>query len=213
MPRQQPDEFHPAQLILPEPKPYGAFEDTIKLRQLHFYLSGRIEEPEHYVEMIHQIRTATQNDVIHIHLNTPGGMVSTGVQIINAIDNSEALVVTHLEGEVCSMGSLIFLAGHQMIAYKHSMLMFHNYSGGVFGKGHEQKAALDASEKWYAAIQDDICSPFLTKAEIKRIKEGQDLWLLPNDVATRLENLQKQFEEQQVNEDLREQAELPTPKD
>lgn len=199
-------------MALPEPKPYGAFEDTIHVRQVHYYISGPIEEPDLYVEMIHQIRSATQNEMIHIHLNTPGGIVSTGVQIINAIQNTDAMVVTHLEGEVCSMGSLIFLAGHQMIAYQHSMLMFHNYSGAVSGKGHEQIAALDASMKWFQSIQDSICYPFLTKAELKRIKDGQDLWLLHDEVAARLEKLQKTYEEEQAKRDLLEQAELTDPK-
>lgn len=206
MPKHKKEEI--PMLAVPEPKPYDAFEDSIQLRQLHFYLSGPIEEPERYTEMVHQIRSASQNDLVHIHLNTPGGMVATGVQIINAIESTEATVITHLEGEVCSMGSLIFLAGHQMIAYQHSMLMFHNYSGGVYGKGHEQKAALEASEKWYSMIQDKICYPFLTKAELKRIKDGQDLWLHHDEVAKRLEKLQKHFEKEIAEQQLLDQAEL-----
>jgi ATP-dependent protease ClpP protease subunit len=211
MPQQnQPTGDQSLPVFIPERKPYTAYEDAITLRQLHFYISGPIEEPEHYTEMIHQIRSASQNDVVHIHLNTPGGMVATGVQIINAIDNSEALVVTHLEGEVCSMGSLIFLAGHQMVAYQYSLLMFHNYSGGVSGKGHEQKAALDASEKWYSSIQDTLCTPFLTKAELKRIKDGQDLWLLHDDIKKRLDKMQKAFEKEAAEQEQLESVELTT---
>lgn len=184
-----------------EPKPYGVFEESIQVRQLHFYISGLIEEPELYMEMIHQIQSATSNDIVHIHLNTPGGHVATGVQIINAVEAAQALVVTHLEGEVCSMGALIFLAGHQMLAYDHSILMFHNYSGGMIGKGHEMKSAIEATEKWYSTIQQKICSPFLTKVELKKIKEGQDIWMQHDEITRRLEKLQKAYDKEQAKLD------------
>lgn len=192
-------------LPFPEPKLYGAFEESLQVRQLHFYISGIIEQPELYMEMIHQIRSATPNDVIHIHLNTPGGVLSTGVQIINAINTCQGLVVTHLEGEVCSMGALLFLAGHQMVAYDHSLLMFHNYSGIAFGKGHELKSALAATETWYDTIQEKICYPFLTKVELKRIKEGQDIWMQHDEISKRLEKMQKAFEKKQAELDAEEE--------
>jgi ATP-dependent protease ClpP protease subunit len=200
MPNKQTEDQALPLLVPGDRKPYGAYTDSISLRQLHFYISGLIEEPEHYCEMVHEIRSASQNDVVHIHLNTPGGVVSTGVQIITAIENTEALVCTHAEGEVCSMGSLIFLAGHQMYAYQHSMLMFHNYSGAVVGKGHEQKAALDASERWYSRLMDTICTPFLSKSEIKKIKEGGDLYLMHEEIRDRLEKVQEYYEKRNTEE-------------
>ena len=183
-------------LLFPEPKPYGAYEEIIQVRQLHFYISQAIEEPEKYHEMIHAIRAASPHDVVHIHLNTPGGHLDTGIQIINAMRQSEGLVVTHLEGEVCSMGALIFLAGNEMVPYEYCMLMFHNYSGGVFFKGHEQEAALVANQALYGQLIDDICHPFLTKGEIKKIKDGQDIWLQRDGIIKRLEKVQKAAEKE-----------------
>lgn len=200
------EEFPP--ILFPEPKPYGAYDEALSVRQLHFYISGEIVEPEQYTEMIHQIRSAQAHDIIHIHLNTPGGMLSTGVQILNAINVCPGLVVTHLEGEVCSMGSLIFLAGHEMIAYDHCLLMFHNYSGGVFGKGHEQRAALDASEKWFTSVQDKVCYPFLTKAELKKIKDGQDIWMQHDEIVRRLQKVQKAAEKALAEQEAAESVEL-----
>jgi ATP-dependent protease ClpP protease subunit len=169
----------------------------------HFYISGPIEAPEHYTEMIHKIRTAAPHDTINIYLNTEGGQISTGVQIINAIHSTMGLVYTHLDGAVCSMGSLIFLAGHQMVAYEHSMIMFHNYSAGAWGKGHELKSMLDAQEIWYDQLQEKLCTPFLSKNEINRIKKGEDIWLHFDEITKRLEKVQKHLEEKAVTEEAK----------
>lgn len=206
-------------LPFPERKPYGYFEESLQVRALHIYLSDVIEEPNLYTDLIHKIRTAGPNDVVHIYLNTPGGHIDTGVQIINAIENTQGLVYTHLDGSVCSMGSLIFLAGHQMVAYDHSIMMFHNYSGGAYGKGHEIKSMLDAQERWYDKLQERLLVPFLTEDELARIKKGEDIWMHYEEIIERLEHLQKLAEEREAAElealekELREQEEARAAKD
>lgn len=176
-----------------EEKPYSYYTQKIVTRQLHYYISGPIEEPARYTEMIHQIRTAGQNDVVHVHLNTPGGMVATGVQIISAMRASSGHIVTHLEGEACSMGALLFLTADEMVVYDDSLLMFHNYSGSAFGKGHELTASIEATNKWYTKLASTICTPFLEKDELKRIFDGADLWLLSDEVEERLKKMAKQL--------------------
>jgi ATP-dependent protease ClpP protease subunit len=174
-------------------KPYSYYHQKMVTRQLHYYISGPIEDPAKYTEMIHQIRTAGQNDVIHIHLNTPGGFVNTGVQIISAMRASNGHIVTHLEGEACSMGALLFLTADEMVVYDDSLLMFHNYSGGAFGKGHEMTASIDATNKWYSKLAKTVCSPFLTEAELDKIFDGADLWMLSEEVEERLKKMAKQL--------------------
>ena len=172
-------------------RPYNFYEQKATSRHLHYYISSRLEEPAKYAEMIHQIRSASANDIIHLHLNTPGGLVSTGVQIISAMRATQAHVVSHLEGEACSMGALLFLSADEMVVYDDSILMFHNYSGGAFGKGHEITAVIDATNKWYTKLTKSVCSPFLTDAELVKIFEGADMWMLSDEVQTRLKTMAK----------------------
>ena len=143
--------------------------------------------------MIHQIRTAGQNDVVNIHLNTPGGLVSTGVQIISAMRASQGHVVTHLEGEACSMGALLFLVADEMVVYDDSLIMFHNYSGYAHGKGHEITASIEATNKWYSKLARTICTPFLTASELNKIFDGADMWMLSDEVETRLKKMTKKL--------------------
>lgn len=183
-----------------EKRPYMMYESANVARELNIYISDEFAEPLLYCEMIHVIRTATPNDTIYIHLNTPGGRLDTGVQLISAIRSSEARIVTVLDGVAHSMGALLFLCGHEMIIHDHAQLMFHTYSGGVFGKGSDIRGQTDATEDWFRIIANDICHPFMTKKEIQRMLKGEDFWFQTEQIEQRLEKmgeiLMKQAQEQ-----------------
>lgn len=172
-----------------EKRPYMMYESANVARELNIYISDEFAEPLLYCEMIHVIRTATPNDTIYIHLNTPGGRLDTGVQLISAIRSSEGRIITVLDGVAHSMGALLFLCGHEMIIHDHAQLMFHTYSGGVFGKGSDIRGQTDATEDWFRVIAYDICYPFMSKKEIARMLKGEDFWFQTEQIETRLEKM------------------------
>ena len=87
------------------------------------------------------------------------------------------------------MGALLFLCGHEMIIHDHAQLMFHTYSGGVFGKGSDIRGQTDATEDWFRVIAYDICYPFMSKKEIARMLKGEDFWFQTEQIETRLEKM------------------------
>ena len=87
------------------------------------------------------------------------------------------------------MGALLFLCGHEMIIHDHAQLMFHTYSGGVFGKGSDIRGQTDATEDWFRIIANDICYPFMSKKEIQRMLKGEDFWFQTEQIETRLEKM------------------------
>lgn len=171
--------------------PYAWYESVVSNRVLHFYISDVIREPMLYTDMIHRIKTASPGDVIYINLNTPGGNLVTGVQLINAMNSTPAKVITTLESTAHSLGTLIFLSGDEYTIHENCLMLFHNYSGGTFGKGNEQSAQLDATIKWFNKLMKRICSPFLTEDEISRIIKGEDLWLDSDEIRKRLIKISK----------------------
>lgn len=172
-------------------RPFHAYEQTFTAQHVHFYISDEIEAPEDYADMIHRINVATPSDVIFIHLNTPGGRLDTGIQIINAMQNSQAKIVTVLESMAFSLGTLIFLAGDEMVVNDHCMMMFHNFRGGVVGKGQELAAQLEATIKWFSALARKLYIPFLTESEFDRIIKGEDIWMHSAEIRRRLEKMVK----------------------
>lgn len=172
-------------------KPYEYFEQNLTNKIHHFYLSGEIGEPHQYVKMIHTILSAPAHDTIYIHLNTPGGYLHTGVQMINAMKNTEATVICSLEGEAHSLGSLIFLAADQFIVHDNTTLMIHNFSGAIYGKGKEAEMQMNASLEWFSDIGDKYYIPFLTKKEFDGVVNDTDIWLHADEVRERLEKMIK----------------------
>lgn len=170
-------------------KPYREYTQTFSAQHTHFYLSESIGAPSEYVDMIHHIANAGPSDVISIHLNTPGGQLDTGVQIVNAMQNSQAKIVTCLDGCAYSLGTLIFLAGDEMVVNDNCMMMFHNFNGGLIGKGNELKSELEATIKWFEAMAQDIYIPFITEEELARIVKGEDMWIQSPEIRTRLQTM------------------------
>lgn len=190
------------EILEAEIKPYQYYEQQMIRKIHHFYINQVVEQPTHYVHMIHIIKTANPEDIIHIHLNTPGGVLDTGVQLVNAMRSTEAHCVCSLEAKANSLGTLIFLAADEFIVHDNCVMMFHNYSGGVFGKAHEQVAELEATNKWFNAIAYDIYVPFLTDDEFNRIVEGGDLWVHSDEIRERLTNMVQMMEAERLANEI-----------
>lgn len=182
-------QFGGMQMLALNKKPYREFSEVLAVQNTHFYFSEPIGEPSEYVDVIHRLHTATENDTIYIHLNTPGGDLATGVQLVGAMQNTCAHVITILEGIAYSLGTLIFLAGDELVINDHGMMMFHNFSSGLRGKGNEMASELNATIEWFASIASDFYLPFLTEDELSRIMRGEDMWMQAAEIRTRLDNM------------------------
>lgn len=65
-------------------------------------------------------------DTVHVYINSYGGEVAEGLAIYNALRRHKAKVITYCEGLVCSIASVIFMAGDERIMSNASSLMIHN---------------------------------------------------------------------------------------
>lgn len=179
-------------MLVPDQKPpYTYYESSMAIKIHHFYLSQGIEDPEKYVEMIHRIKIANPGEVIYIYLNTPGGRLDTAIQLINAMRVSQAKIVTVVEAESHSAGTLIFLCGDEFIVHDNCSMMFHNFSGGTFGKGNEMKLQIDATTRWFNKLAKDIYYPFLSHQEIEDMLAGKDIWMESEEIRRRLKKMVK----------------------
>lgn len=176
-------------LDLPQPeKSVKHFIQQFPVTIHRFYMVEDIRDVGFYLKMINAIRTAEAHDTVFIHLNTRGGNLYTAIQIIIAMRESQATVITCLEGEVCSAGTMIFLAGNQHIVGSNSSFMIHNYSQWLGGKGNEIQLQVKHTESFFKDLADDVYGEFLTKDEIANVLDGRDIWMTSSEVAERVKD-------------------------
>ena len=179
-----------------DPKLFGQDKYTNSfskpVAQLHeFYLSGPVLDAEEYIDWFDCIRNASEIDTIRIYINSPGGDLYTTLQFLRVMSDTEATIVTSVEGACMSAATMIFLHGHTHEITPHSLFMFHNYSAGTFGKGGEMYDQLQFERKWSENFMRAVYKDFLAEDEIQSMLNNRDIWMTSDEVAQRLEKLQE----------------------
>lgn len=167
---------------------FSYYEHHRSTSEVHVYLSQNIGAPAAYIPLIQMLNSRAPGDVVHLHINSYGGRLDAGIQILTAMRTSNAQIIGYLEGAAYSMAALLFLAcdGHGVSPY--GKLMLHTYSGGGGGgKAPDQRAAMAAVDDTYARLVQDICVPFLTKKEVKDMLENmKDLYFGYDEIIERM---------------------------
>lgn len=153
---------------------------------LHTFYLYDVDQPEDYIDWFDIIRNATQNDVIKFHINSPGGHLHTAIQLMRCLQDTEATVICSVEGECMSAATMIFLQADIVEVSDHSMFMFHNYSGGTFGKGGEMMDQLQYERNWSENLLRSVYADFLTEDEIEMMLNNKDFWMTGDEVVERV---------------------------
>jgi ATP-dependent Clp protease protease subunit len=165
----------------------GAIAPKVSSQIYEFYISGQIASPDTYIQWFDTIRHAKPDDTIKIYINSYGGDMFTGIQFMRVLSETEALVICSVEGACMSAATMIFLCADQFEVTPHSMFMFHNYSGGTFGKGGEMYGQIQHERKWSESLLKEIYDGFLTTEEIKSLLDNKDMWMDVDEVILRME--------------------------
>ena len=163
-----------------------SFTERTTGRILEYYVVGEIEEASEYVDWFDAIRHANESDVVKIYINSFGGDLFTAIQFMRVLRETRASVIASVEGACMSAATIIFLSATDYEVSRHSNFMFHNYSGGTFGKGGEMMDQLVYERKWSEALLRDVYADFLTPEEITAILDNKDIWLDSEKVVERL---------------------------
>jgi len=105
---------------------------------------------------------------VHLHINSPGGMVWEGLAILNALRQHKARVVAIVDGIAASAASFIAMGADEVVMAPNSELMIHNPWGLAIG----DHAVMEKMAK-------DLLHETRNLADIYRRKAGGDLdtWL------------------------------------
>lgn len=82
------------------------------------------------------LQSESSKKPIHMYINSPGGVVTSGLAIYDTMQYIVAPIATWCVGQACSMGSLLLTAGSSGMRYSlpNSRIMIHQPSGGISGQ-------------------------------------------------------------------------------
>lgn len=114
---------------------------------------------------------------IRLHINSPGGSLLDGLAAVDYIKNSRVSVHTIIDGSAASAATLMSVVGTKRYIHRHSFMLIHQLSSGLFGKYQEMVDDFENSTKLMNTIQDIYKKH--TKIPDKVLKDllKRDLWL------------------------------------
>lgn len=151
----------------------------------HLWLIDDVGEAKLYLKWFDILQSATENDLVVIHINSYGGDVMTTVQLITQIKTCEAQVVCQIESACCSAATMVALACDGLLCYPHGYMMIHTSSGYTFGKQSDIRRQEDFYNDWLDTFFNEVYKDFLSKKEIEDVLNGKDMWLTSEEVMAR----------------------------
>lgn len=176
-----------------------------------YYLIGEIKSNAlEYTEFMQALRQMSPMDLCVIHVNSPGGSVHSGEQVLSAMKDSEGYIIASIEGESSSMATQICLNSDEVVISDGSLFLVHNISAGAIGNMvsiSDTTAYLNKLNEHLAKTYDT----FLTEEEKDRVKHGRDVVLFAEDVRKRLETFE--YPRRKLREEMKEDHHREEPLD
>ncbi|MES2214947.1 MAG: ATP-dependent Clp protease proteolytic subunit [Pseudomonadota bacterium] len=108
------------------------------LKERIIFVCGEIEDHMANIIVAQLLFLEAENPEkeIYMYINSPGGVVTSGLAIYDTMQYVKPKVATLCLGQACSMGSLLLTAGADGMRYAlpHSRIMLHQPSGGYRGQ-------------------------------------------------------------------------------
>lgn len=171
----------------------------------HFSIVSEIEGPESFSDFFAILRQAGEEDVVYLHINSPGGRLDTTVQIINAMNECRAPVVTCAEGDIASGAAIIFFSGDAFKIASHCEFLIHTASGGNLGKISDNLSSVKFAVKRMEHLYEEVLGGFLTEEELTWVSRGEEFYLSSEDVKERIQGYmdrREQEEEEDGKDDM-----------
>lgn len=150
-------------------------EQMFKRREIFLWGEINDETAESIVKKI-LFFDGQNNDDITIFVNSPGGVISSGLAIYDAMKNAKSAVSTVCMGQAASMGAVLLCSGTKgkRIVWEHARVLIHQplISGNMFGPASDIQ--IQAEEM--LRIRDDLNAILAkhTGQSIKKITDDTD---------------------------------------
>lgn len=138
---------------------------------------------ENYVPLIHALNSAKEGERVTININSPGGYVTTGLRIMQAMFNCKANVETYGVGPCASIAACIWAAGKtRILSEPLGSLMVHMPSSQVGGKTLDIAEECKFTNEFFAGLIRQLFGGVLTTEELDKVINERTDSYFPADV-------------------------------
>ena len=134
------------------------------------FLHGRIGEPDITAKAVSAALKQFKGKPVKLFINSPGGSVTEGVSIYNALKRYEGKLTTIVDGVAGSIASLILCAASTRLIDANSCIMIHEPWSGRIGNAKEMQDEAELLARFGGMIAD-VYATTTSKSveEIKRL--------------------------------------------
>ena len=122
-----------------------------------------------------------KNDIdpppIKLHLTTYGGLVYAAFSVIACIKSSKVPVHTIIDGYAASAGTLISVCGARRYIHRHSSMMIHELSAGMWGRMSVMEEKMEDLKKMMEKLKEIYTTHTkLTNKKLDKILKKDSDW-------------------------------------
>mgnify|MGYP001099682113 CR=1 FL=1 len=159
--------------------------DKKLLEERKVFLWGQVDDDsaKHIIDRLFYLDVENPGKEIKFYINSPGGYVTSGFAIYDAMKSISSPVSTICMGLAASMGSILLSAGEKgkRFIFPHGKVMIHQPSGGARGQSSDieiQAKEIIKTKELSAQILADNCGQSFEKvmADFNR-----DWWMDANE--------------------------------
>lgn len=156
-------------------KPWFSIKNEAGIAKIYLYgdISTYDENIQDFVTKFSQI----QAPEIHVHINSLGGDVFTGIAIYSTLIQSDKKIMTFIDGVAASIASVIALGGEKVFMVRNGSFMIHKISGLSYGNAKDHQKTAELLEQLEAQIIDIYNQKTgISSEELKNMLD-QETWL------------------------------------
>jgi len=209
MPNFLPGEFHQRSVRADEdddgdeiPSMFMTSYTPIKSGVFKIYLFGPIISASQFIPAIEMLDAAGENDIVIIHLSSPGGSLNATDTFLAAMRECEARIIVKATGGVHSAGSVILMNADEFTLSENFNCLVHNGACGPGGKFSDWRAAAAHTDAYMERVMRNTYKGFMTNEEIDQLLAGKDFWFDAEEFVRRFNVrnnvLQEQLQEEAV---------------
>lgn len=139
------------------------------IQERTIFIDGEIDNElaNQVIAQLIYLNAENPNKTIHIYINSHGGSVIDGLAIYDVCQNIKAPIRTVCVGSAFSMAAVLMLVGKERCMLKHSIMMLHEVSSGIFGKTKDIKVTFNL----HLDLEKKIIDIIKEKTNIENIEE------------------------------------------